>query len=368
MKTEALVAGHICLDIIPELKGRIEFEPGRLIEAGPATLSTGGAVSNTGLTLTKLGVRTRLVGKVGPGPFGTAIRDILDSHRSGLGDSMAQGDETSYTIVVNLSGEDRMFLHSPGCNATFCAADVTDEALRDTRLMHFGYPPLMARMYADDGAELVALFRRAKTFGVLTSLDMSLPDPGTASGGANWERILDRVLPYVDLFVPSVEELTYMLDRPALDARGKDWPSEHFSSLAERVLGRGAKAVLIKAGEQGLYLKTTGDLGLGAAWNHRELWAPSYEVAVTGATGAGDAAIGGFLMGVLRGMSPERALSAGAAVGASCCEAADAVSGVRDWETTSRRIESGWRRREIRLGNEWKMGNEGAWERNLETK
>ena len=32
---------------------------------GPATLATGGAVSNTGIALRRLGVRTRLMGKVG---------------------------------------------------------------------------------------------------------------------------------------------------------------------------------------------------------------------------------------------------------------------------------------------------------------
>ena len=45
----AVVAGHICLDIIPQfdtlLPGEFAslFQPGRLIEVGPAILSTGGA-------------------------------------------------------------------------------------------------------------------------------------------------------------------------------------------------------------------------------------------------------------------------------------------------------------------------------------
>ena len=49
---DVVVAGHICLDIIPTIPHeRIEFEPGRLLQVGPAVLSTGGAVSNTGLAL-----------------------------------------------------------------------------------------------------------------------------------------------------------------------------------------------------------------------------------------------------------------------------------------------------------------------------
>ena len=67
---DAIVAGHICLDIIPDLSGstleqfRRTFVPGRLVQVGSATLGTGGAVSNVGLALHKLGLDVRLMGKV----------------------------------------------------------------------------------------------------------------------------------------------------------------------------------------------------------------------------------------------------------------------------------------------------------------
>ena len=57
-----VVAGHICLDIIPDLgtftaQGFAQaFHPGRLIEVGNETICTGGPVSNTGLALLKLGI------------------------------------------------------------------------------------------------------------------------------------------------------------------------------------------------------------------------------------------------------------------------------------------------------------------------
>ena len=46
---DAVVAGHLCLDIIPDLSrlagGQFDstFRPGRLVQAGPATITTGGA-------------------------------------------------------------------------------------------------------------------------------------------------------------------------------------------------------------------------------------------------------------------------------------------------------------------------------------
>ncbi|MGV3617680.1 MAG: carbohydrate kinase family protein [Fimbriimonas sp.] len=378
---EALVAGHICLDIIPELGAHVVFEPGRLIEAGPALLSTGGAVSNTGLALTHLGVETRLLGKIGRGPFGDVIRRVLDHDRPGIADSLivVDGEATSYTIVINVTGQDRTFLHCPGCNNTFTAADVSDEALREVRLMHFGYPPLMAQMFADGGRELETLFRRAKEAGCTTSLDMSLPDAEAPSGQADWQAILKRVLPYVDVFVPSIEELLFMLERPTFETiRGAVYstvPGSVFRRLADKALGLGAQMVGIKAGSRGLYLKTRADLGflgrafmmnhvdVGDAWRARELWAPCFKVELAGTTGAGDATIGGFLMGVMRGMSPEKALTAGVAAGACCCERPDAVSGVRSWEETRARVAAGWDRLPLDAGKGWTEREMGVLER-----
>ena len=86
---EAIVAGHICLDIIPTLMGTTTvFAPGRLIEAGKALLATGGPVSNTGLALHTLGVRTRLMGKVGNDLFGQAILQVLRDYEPELATGM----------------------------------------------------------------------------------------------------------------------------------------------------------------------------------------------------------------------------------------------------------------------------------------
>jgi sugar/nucleoside kinase (ribokinase family) len=86
-----------------------------------------------------------------------------------------------------------------------------------------------------------------------------------------------------------------------------------------------------------------------AAWAGRELWAPCFWVEVVGTTGAGDATIAGFLAGLLRGLGPAEALTAAVAVGACNVEAADALSGVRPWDETLRRVAAGWPRRESSL-------------------
>src|SRR2546428_1799736 len=180
---EAVVAGHICLDVFPTLAGAVLFRPGQTVEAGPVVFSTGGAVSNTGLALHKLGISTRLMGKVGSDLFGQEILQIVESHGPGLSEGMVivPDESSSYSIILSPPNADRMFIHTPGCNATFGAADVRYDVLEGARLFHFGYPPLMERIYSNNGAELVTIFQRVKPMGITTSLDLSMPDPTGAA-------------------------------------------------------------------------------------------------------------------------------------------------------------------------------------------
>lgn len=363
---EAVVAGHICLDLIPDLGGAgLEaFQtPGALVHVGGAVVSTGGAVANSGLALSKLGVRTRLMGKIGDDPFGGMIASELERQCGGSSDGLivSPGERSSYSIVVSPRGADRIFLHCPGTNDTFRASDVRPDALSGARLLHFGYPPLMAAMVADEGRELERLLAGAKQAGLTVSLDMSRPDPESEAGRLDWRRLLARVLPHVDLFLPSWEETVFMLEgRLPTEALPSDRPDramlERLAGMSEALLAMGSAVVGIKLGEAGLYVRTSADEGrllrFGAAapadlpaWRGRELWTPCFEVEVKGTTGAGDCTIAGYLCGLLRGLTPERALTAAVAVGAYSVETLDAASGIEPWEQVERRIASGWPRR-----------------------
>jgi sugar/nucleoside kinase (ribokinase family) len=346
---EAIVAGHICLDIIPSLHGTVVLEPGRLVEAGPASLSTGGAVSNTGRALAKLGVSTRLMGKIGDDLFGRAIVELLGPHGSGM--VVTPGEPTSYTVVVNLSGKDRTFIHAPGCNNTFSASDVSAEDVAGARLMHFGYPTLMARMFANGGEELVRLFRMAKDAGVMTSLDMSLPDPQSPAGQADWRGILEAVLPYVDLFLPNAEELAFMVDRASFDGTVA---SDRIPELARECLEMGSGLVGVKAGSRGFYVRS-GSRPSAEEWRDVELWSPAFSVEVQGTTGAGDATIAGFLCGVLNGQGPITSARMAVATGAFCCERPDATSGLPNGSALLQRMmDVNWRRLAGPEGSDWR--------------
>jgi sugar/nucleoside kinase (ribokinase family) len=340
---DAVVAGHICLDIIPSLPGEVQIEPGKLVEAGPVAMSSGGAVSNTGLALAKLGLGTRLLGKVGDDLFGRAILGRLGP----LGADMlvSPGEATSYTMVINLSGRDRSFLHAPGCNNSFSARDVPDRLLAETRHFHFGYPTLMAGMFRNDGEEMVSLFRRAKSHGATTSLDVSLPDLDSAAGQCDWKQILQRTLPYVDLFVPNSQELHFMLDRPGY-LRGAPL---QIKALAGEAIRLGAHVVGVKAGSDGLFIYAADRFAapgraLPETWQDSHVHQPCFPVEVEGTTGAGDATVAGLLAGMLWNMSPQDAARVACGTGAFCCEQPDATGGLPTRAQLEARFAGEWAR------------------------
>lgn len=377
---QVVVAGHICFDVIPifkkmsKLKMDEIFVPGKLINMGSVKVSTGGPVSNTGIALSILGINTKLMGKIGNDFFGEGVLKLLKERDADGGMIVADGEDTSYTVVIVPPGFDRIFLHNPGANNTFSAEDINYDLLKDAKLFHFGYPPLMKRIYENDGEELLKIFKGAKELGVTTSLDMSLPDATSESGKVDWEKILQRVLPYVDIYLPSVEETMFMIQRDEFDrlndsAKGYDMLENldinKLSGLGDKLISYGAKIAVIKCGIKGYYIRSQDRSVLEAMgkakpkdmdnWSGRELHEESFHVPeVASATGSGDSSIAGFLASFLKGESIEESIRIACAVGGQNVKVSDAVSGVKTWEETLQMI-PGWDKNRIDVeGNHWK--------------
>lgn len=77
---DIVAAGHICLDLIPAftIDGEVDnmtdvLVPGKMINMGPCVVAGGGPVTNAGVSIRRLGVKTELIGKVGDDDFGEQI-------------------------------------------------------------------------------------------------------------------------------------------------------------------------------------------------------------------------------------------------------------------------------------------------------
>jgi sugar/nucleoside kinase (ribokinase family) len=376
MSKKAIVAGHICIDITPVFpEGKVRklsevMIPGKTINTEQAVVNTGGAVANTGLAMKLFGAEVKLIGKTGTDEMGQMICNVMKKYDADQDIVVSDDAGSSYTIVLAPPGIDRMFLHAPGVNDTFCSADVSDEAMEGVDLLHFGYPSLMRKMFLNGGEELITLFSRAKEKGLVTSLDFSAIDPGSEAGSVDWRSILQEVMPYVDFFVPSLEELGYMMDPALYDEwqRKADGGSienvvtvEHdVRPLADQLLDWGAKGLLIKCGAPGIYYRTADRekmqgvcdrLGLSAEeWAEKEGFEPSFvPKCVRSATGAGDTSIAAFLTSILRGNSLTKSVCMATAAGASCVEAYDALSGLSSFEDLEKRVESGWKKTDVSI-------------------
>jgi len=351
---QAIVAGHLCLDLNAAFAAdggqsmKDILIPGKLINMGQVTLSTGGAVSNTGISLRMLGIDTRLMGKIGSDLLGGVVENILRSYGAEDGLIVDPAASTSYSVVIAPPGVDRIFLHHTGANDTFCTKDLNLDQIAAARLFHFGYPPLMRQMYADGGVELARMFQTVRDLDVTTSLDLALPDPASAAGQADWQEILSRVLPLTDVFLPSLEELLYMLDRPCFDkikaeAGDRDlmafYDFSRLPALAARLIDMGVKIVVIKLGRRGYYIRTAERSRLAAMgpakpadldnWSSRELQVEIFDVRnIASTSGAGDASIAGFLAGLLTGRSVEMAGQLACAVASLKIQVKTSVGGL----------------------------------------
>ncbi len=373
MGKKVVVAGHVCMDItLPLGKERVSeigqlLRPGKLFSVGEAAVHPGGVVANTGLAMKLFGGKVALAGKIGSDPFGDMIASAFARRGAERWLIRKEGETTSYTVALAVPGIDRILLNHPGANDTFSAEDLSHELLEGAALFHFGYPPLMRGMYENDGEGLLSVLKKARAAGAVTSLDLSMVDPDSGAGKADWKSILKKALPLVDIFVPSVEELCYMLDREKFESLRKKAGAGDICEfvdveadlrpLAETCLEMGAKILLIKCGAPGLYYKTASAedlapisdaLGLNkAGWAEKEGFEASYVPdRLLSGTGAGDTSIAAFLTALLKGCTPEACARYAAATGACCVSAYDALSGLKTFEELDAKIQNGWKKRE----------------------
>lgn len=371
-KNTIVVAGLVCLDITPQFPTNAVYDfqscmlPGKLLRTHGVTVSAGGAVANTGIGLKKLGANVHLMYMVGADEFGALVSRQLDSHQIPCTRLVTEKGATGYSVVVALPGHDRILLHDVGANDILSATDFDEDVIRNACIFHFGYPPSMRQFYLNQGKELIRMFQRIRNMDVATSLDMALANPESESGQQDWRQIIRDVIPYVDLFEPSLEELMFFLEPEHYDewnqkARENSCsipeivPREHVEALADQLIQWGGRVVLVKCGSKGMHLRTASQEALNqiggtlsanlSGWGDQKIHIPCYQVDhIRSGTGAGDTSIAGFLYALQRGFPLQRCVELAAATGAVCVTTYDALSAIVPLDELNCRIETGWKR------------------------
>jgi sugar/nucleoside kinase (ribokinase family) len=397
---EIVAAGHTCLDLIPAftIDGKVDkmtdvLVPGKMINMGNCVVVGGGPVTNAGVSIRRLGVKTELIGKIGNDDFGKQILNWYEEHEGHfVGIKMVDGESTSYTIAICIPGIDRFYLHHCGANDTFGYDDMDFDLVGRSKLMLFGYPPWMKKLYANKGAELTKILKKTRELGTTTVLDLSIPDVDGYGDKIIWKEIVENWIPLTDVMVPSAEEIFYFLYKDKFMEKKRNlgpkqtvldnMSVKEISTLGSDLLKMGAGIAMVKCGNRGLYIRTAGQDRLkkmGAAgcadienWANRELWFPVYEEEkFVGALGSGDSAIAGFLSAFVWGHSIESCLRYANAAGSMNVTVPDGLSWNKGFEDLTRRINAGWKTKGAKFTEPgWKYerefwvgpDNKGTWE------
>ena len=287
-----LFADHACTPIskIPDA--------GELVPTDRTQLGLGGCASNAALDLAKLGVKVGVSGCVGDDVFGNLIIGELDHCNVDTSGIHRLPDiHTASTLIINVEGQDRRFISTPGANARFTVEHIPNDWVRQAKVLYVGGFLMMEEL---ENEKTVDLFRTARAGDTKTVLDVVL------LGGREQIKALKPILPETDVFLPNDHEaavLTSLTD-PIEQA-------EFFRDL-------GAKMVVITKGSEGAILLS----------DNVRIRSGVYPTEYVGGTGSGDAFDAGFIAGMLSDQDPASCLRWGSALGASCVRAIGATESV----------------------------------------
>ena len=308
MTHDASFVGLTILDIsgrpveaIPD-GGTVDFiEEIRLNPAGTAS----GAIMNAA----KLGLRCLSVAAVGADEKGTFILDYYE--RMGIDCSMMQRTDaapTSATILPIRPNGERPALHCRGASDHLFVEESDFDKVCDAKVLHHGGTGLLNAM---DRGQSAKLLKHAKDKGLTVTFDLIAPNDGTVE-------LLKPILPYVDYFMPSMEEAEFL--------SGQSAPAD----IASFFMDLGADTCVFKWGSQGSYV-ANGD-------GHFRV--PAFKVEVSDTTGGGDSYCGGFIVGLIKGYDLEKSCRLGTATSALVATALGSDAGVVDFDQTVAFMES----------------------------
>ncbi len=277
MRYDVSVIGLFTLDIlgrpitrIPD-RGNVEFiEEIKMTVAGTA----GGTVVDTG----KLGLRSLAVGAVGDDEkadwiiLTLALRRVDTSAMQRI-----KGVPTSATILNIRPNGERPALHVRGASDYLDVPASMYDQVFDASIVHLGGTGLLKKL---DGPASLLLLQEAKRRGCIVTFDLIAANADTA-------KIVKPLLPYIDYFMPSIEE--------AKDLSGQRTAED----CAQYFIDLGASCCVFTLGGDGAYY---------AHKNGERLVSPAYEIDVVDTTGCGDAFDAGFIAALHHKMDVETSL------------------------------------------------------------
>ncbi len=289
---DVLVAGEINPDLV--LTGNVMPEFGqveKLVERAALTIGSSSAIFACGAA--RLGLKVAFIGICGEDVFGRFMLEEMQKRDVDTTNVIVQSNASTGLSVILSRGADRAILTFTGLISALRASDVSESLLRQARHLHVASYFLQTNLQPD----LPALFGRAHSLGLTTSLDTNYDPSGI------WPE-MDELLRATDVLLPNQAEALCI-------TRTED------VETASRELAHKATVVAVKCGADGAV----------ACSQDLMIQAEAIPVPVADSVGAGDSFDAGFLFGYLHQWSLDRSLRLACACGGLSMRAAGGTNG-----------------------------------------
>jgi ribokinase len=283
MKKLLVVVGSINLDLV-SVAPRIPLQ-GETLTATSFASFPGGKGANQAFAAARLGTRVSMIGKLGNDSFGTELRANLES--AGVDTAAVDIAPTSSGIAQIITAEngENVIVVTPGANAHVSSLYLEKhlDVIRSAAIV------LTQLETPLETVEYLASITHQE--GIPLVLDPAPAQPLSTS-------LLERV----DWLTPNESETCSLLG-----LKSQDVPENAMEEVAENLLQRGSRNVLLKLGQRGCFL---------ALADGRRVFLPAYAVRAIDSTAAGDAFNGAFASALLEGHDPVRGATWASAVAA----------------------------------------------------
>ena len=303
MCVDVVSVGVVCADVMVR---PVEALPkrGSLAFVPKLEIHLGGLAGVTAAVLCQLGAKAAFMGRLGQDGFGDYIVSALKSHGVDVSRVQRTGESgTSATVVLISEDGERTFLHHLGTNVLTSESDVDFDLVAKAKVLHWGGTSITPGL---DGEPIGRVFRKARAMGVKTSMDTCFDGKGI------WFPHIQHALPYLDIAMSSIEEARHYT--------GKHTPED----IADFYRSFGVETVMVKMGADGLFVKNS----------RKAHHVSAHNVRVVDTTGAGDAACGGFLYGVIHDWDLLQCGRLANAVGGLTVQVMGGSEGVRSLQET----------------------------------
>ena len=305
-RADLICAGMALVDSL--IRG---FDPTPVSASGyraeSAALNVGGEAVNAAIAGAKLGMKTGIVCALGSDAAGDLVRAALE--RAGVDlEHIAAGPETPVTTLFIREDGSRRSVTNRSHRYNF-HPEKDPAAFTGAKALLIGS---LFRPPFDDPGIVYSVLKAAKEAGQIVIADTKLPYDWALKA----EDLRDS-FPMIDYLTPNEDEARYLT--------GAEGPE----NMADALLALGAGNVIVKLGGGGVCMKSRG----------KAVRLPAYAVRAVDSTGAGDNLAAGFVSEILRGKSPEEALSFANACGAVCVTALGAGTALKSREQVLRFME-----------------------------